>query len=265
MAPHLSGRVLAGWHVRNPNLRWPVTLPDSIREQPVVSVARRAKYLLINLPAGALIVHLGMSGSLRIADPNAAPGKHDHVDLLFTPDTVLRYNDPRRFGSIHWQRNPVMEHPLLRALGPEPLGLEFDGAYLKRQARGRRVGVKNFIMDAHVVVGVGNIYANEALFLSGLRPTARAGRVTRAGYERLAIAIRRVLGNAIAMGGTTLRDFVNSDGNPGYFQQSLYVYGRAGQPCRLCATPLKGIRTGQRASVFCPTCQAAGNFGGRDV
>jgi formamidopyrimidine-DNA glycosylase len=243
--------------VRNAELRWPVRLPAELAGQTIRQVGRRAKYLLVHLDTGALILHLGMSGSLRVLPRSAPVLKHDHVDLELDDGRVLRLNDPRRFGSLHWQADPVDSHWLLSALGPEPLGPSFSGAYLKAAARHRKVAVKNFIMDARVVVGVGNIYASEALFMAGIRPSTRAGRVTLVRYQRLAEAIRAVLEGAIAMGGTTLRDFVNQDGQPGYFRQSLYVYGRQGQPCKVCGTLLKGARIGQRASVFCPKCQPA--------
>jgi formamidopyrimidine-DNA glycosylase len=252
---HLVGRRLEGWTIRNAALRWPVRIPDSLQGQRVHGVGRRAKYLLIRFDTGALILHLGMSGSLRVLPSDTPLLKHDHVDLLLDDGRVLRFNDPRRFGSIHWQPEPVMEHWLLRALGPEPISDAFSGAYLKTASRLRKVAVKNFLMDSHVVVGVGNIYANEALFMAGIRPSLRANRVTLASYEHLAHAVRKVLQRAIVMGGTTLRDFVNQDGEPGYFKQSLYVYGRGGQPCKICETPLKAIRIGQRATVFCPKCQ----------
>jgi formamidopyrimidine-DNA glycosylase len=247
-----------------------VEIPERARGGRVRRVARRAKYLLLELEQGplnqgALIIHLGMSGSLRVlSSPWDSPGKHDHVDFLFDANKLLRLNDPRRFGSVHWQPNPVMEHWLLAPLGPEPLSDAFTGPYLKARARNRRVAVKNLIMDSHVVVGVGNIYANEALFLAGLRPTLRASRITHSGYQRLVAAIAQVLTQAIQMGGTTLRDFVNQDGNPGYFKQSLNVYGRLGEPCRFCGATLRGLRTGQRATVFCPKCQSAQGFSGRD-
>lgn len=230
----------------------------------MAAVGRRGKYLLLEfVGGGALIIHLGMSGSLRVSSlPGDPPRKHDHVDLIFGEE-MLRLNDPRRFGSIHWQSEPVQEHWLLAALGPEPLSDDFTGPYLKARARGRRVAVKNLIMDSRVVVGVGNIYANEALFLAGLRPTLRASRITHLGYARLVAAIKRVLAQAIDMGGTTLRDFVNQDGNPGYFKQSLNVYGRPGEPCRVCGTPLRDRRTAARATVFCPKCQSAQGFSGR--
>jgi formamidopyrimidine-DNA glycosylase len=263
IAPHLLGRRLVGWRVRNGALRWPVRLPRRLRGQTVVEVGRRAKYLLIGVPAGTLIIHLGMSGSLRVLPAGTLPRKHDHVDFEFDSGMVLRFNDPRRFGSIHFQRAEAGLHPLLRQLGVEPLSDEFTGAWLKRAACGRRLPVKSLLMDAKVVVGVGNIYANEALFLAGIRPTTAAGRVTLAGYERLAAAVRQVLAGAIAMGGTTLRDFVNQDGQPGYFRQSLYVYGREGLPCKCCGAVLRGVRIGQRATVFCRNCQRAQGKGGR--
>ncbi|MEQ8484765.1 MAG: bifunctional DNA-formamidopyrimidine glycosylase/DNA-(apurinic or apyrimidinic site) lyase [Pseudomonadales bacterium] len=257
IAPHLVGRRLTGWQVRNAALRWPVVLPELLRGQPVIDVGRRAKYLLIGLPAGALIVHLGMSGSLRVLPAGTPPLKHDHVDLEFDSGSLLRFNDPRRFGSIHYQPAAAPAHRLLAHLGIEPLSDAFTGVWLKQAARRRRLPVKSLLMDARVVVGVGNIYANEALFLAGIRPTQAAHRVTLAAYERLAEAVRQVLGAAIEMGGTTLRDFVNQDGQPGYFRQSLYVYGRDGLPCKRCGTTLKGLRIGQRATVFCPNCQRA--------
>lgn len=259
--PHLTGRRIVGWQVRNRQLRWPVALPAELRGQAVTGVERRAKYLLISLETGSLILHLGMSGSLRVLGAGTPPLKHDHVDLELDSGLVLRLNDPRRFGSLHWQPADAEEpHWLLARLGVEPLCEAFCGAYLKRAARGRRVCVKHLLMDGRVVVGVGNIYANEALFMARIRPTLRAARVTLSSYDRLAAAVKTVLGQAIDMGGTTLRDFVNQDGQPGYFRQSLYVYGREGQPCKVCGTPLRGLRLAQRASVFCPKCQRSQGF-----
>ncbi len=260
LSPLIEGVRLERIVVRDPRLRWPVQLPASLRDVELRSLGRRAKYLLFNMDHGALIVHLGMSGSLRIVNQHTPLKTHDHVDLVFAGDRVVRYHDPRRFGSIHWQANPVDQHWLLQKLGPEPLGDEFDGAYLKRLARGRRVAVKNFIMDAHVVVGVGNIYAAESLFRAGIRPTVAAHRVTLTAYESLARAIRFVLQRSIHVGGTTLRDFVDHDGNPGYFKQLLNVYGRDGQPCRVCGTTLRLTRLGQRSTVFCPKCQRFQGF-----
>jgi formamidopyrimidine-DNA glycosylase len=232
-------------------------LPESLRGQQVRGVRRRAKYLLIELDQGALIVHLGMSGSLRILPPDAPLLRHDHFDLLLDSGRVLRFNDPRRFGSLHWRPTAAGEHWLLAALGVEPLTPAFDGHYLKAAARGRKLAIKNLLMDGRVVVGVGNIYANEALFMARIRPTRQAGRVTLVQCEALVGAVKQVLGAAIEMGGTTLRDFVNQDGQPGYFSQSLWVYGREGELCKVCGTPLVGTRVGQRATVYCPVCQPA--------
>jgi formamidopyrimidine-DNA glycosylase len=260
IAPHLVGHRITAAVVRNPALRWPVVLPPTLQGQSVLAVERRAKYLLIRLETGHLILHLGMSGSLRVLPVTAAVRKHDHLDFVLDSGQLLRFNDPRRFGSVHWQADADGEHWLLTRLGVEPLSAAFTGGYLKRAARGRRVAVKNLLMDGRVVVGVGNIYANEALFMAGIRPSLRASRVTRASYDRLAEAVRAVLAAAIAMGGTTLRDFVGHDGNPGYFRQSLCVYGREGLPCRVCGSLLEGLRLGQRATVFCPKCQRAQSF-----
>jgi formamidopyrimidine-DNA glycosylase len=260
---HLVGRRVSGWCVRNAALRWPVDLPTELAGQRVARVERRAKYLLIRLETGSLILHLGMSGSLRVLPLGTPPLKHDHLDLELDSDRLLRLNDPRRFGSVHWHPAGAPEHWLLSSLGVEPLSDAFSGAYLKRSARRRQVHVKNFLMDGRVVVGVGNIYANEALFLAGIRPTVRAARVTLAGYQSLAEAVKSVLAQAIDLGGTTLRDFVNEDGQPGYFRQSLLVYGREGQPCRICGSVLTGLRVGQRATVFCRKCQRAQGFARR--
>ena len=254
--PHCQGKRVKLMLVRDARLRWPVEpdLPTRVWDQQIEAVERRAKYLLIRFASGSLMVHLGMSGSLRVITDDAPPMAHDHIDLLLDDDTRLRFNDPRRFGSFHWVE-PGDAHPLLDHLGPEPLSEAFDGALLYRRSRGRKGPVKNFIMDGKVVVGVCNIYANEALFLAGIRPDRAAGRVSLARYEALAGHIKQVLTNAITQGGTTLRDFVGSDGKPGYFAQQLYVYGRQGQPCKVCKRPLKEIRLGQRTSTFCMACQ----------
>jgi formamidopyrimidine-DNA glycosylase len=218
-----------------------------------LSVSRRAKYLLLETERGIVMVHLGMSGSLRIMPADTPPLFHDHIDVILDDGRCLRYHDPRRFGSFHWLE--AQQHPLLDHLGPEPLSETFSGAYLYERSRGRRIPVKQFIMDGKVVVGVGNIYANEALFMAGIHPARAAGRVAKTRYEHLAIAIKQVLGDAIEQGGTTLRDFVGGDGSPGYFAQQLRVYGRRGQPCRHCLTALKEIRQGGRTTVMCPQCQ----------
>lgn len=254
IAPAILERRVTGWTVRDPRLRWPVVLPRNLRGQRVARVFRRAKYLVLQTDTGALIIHLGMSGSLRIVRTGAPAGPHDHIDLEFEGQ-ALRLTDPRRFGSVHFHEGDWREHWLLKNLGVEPLTPEFDGEFLHRAARGRRVAVKQFLMDAHVVVGVGNIYANEALFRAGIRPRVAAGRISRARYDALATAVRDVLDAAIADGGTTLRDFVDGSGKPGYFGRYLKVYGRDGAPCFDCGTSLKGLRTGQRATVYCPNCQ----------
>jgi formamidopyrimidine-DNA glycosylase len=254
--PHCLGRVVMRLEVRDARLRWPVpdSLASALTGQAIIAVERRGKYLLFRTADGCLLVHLGMSGSLRVASPDAPPGKHDHIDLILEGGSCLRYHDPRRFGCFLWQPRGE-DHVLLRSLGPEPLSGEFDGQLLYRRSRGRKGPVKNFIMDGKVVVGVGNIYANEALFLSGIHPNRAAGRISKARYALLAGLIKQVLTSAIDQGGTTLRDFVGGDGKPGYFAQRLYVYGRAGQPCKTCETPLRELRLGQRSSVYCVTCQ----------
>jgi formamidopyrimidine-DNA glycosylase len=256
IAVHACGARIRDLRVREPRLRWPVApdLPLQLRGRSIEALERRAKYLLFDVGAGRLMVHLGMSGSLRVL-PAATPLRpHDHIDIVLEGDICLRYNDPRRFGSFHWLPAGG-SHPLLEGLGPEPLGDAFDGAWLYRLSRGRRCAVKSFIMDGRVVVGVGNIYAAESLFLAGIAPLRRAGRVSAARYDLLAMRIREVLSAAIAEGGTTLRDFVGGDGRPGYFAQQLWVYGRGGEPCRRCGAPLRERRIGQRASVYCVACQ----------
>ena len=256
IAPHVLGKRVKAVIVRQPRLRWPV--PDALHAcegRKLQSVERRGKYLLLGFSNGTLIIHLGMSGSLRITALNEPPLFHDHVDLLFGDGTCLRYCDPRRFGAWLWTEEEVTRHPLLASLGPESLTDAFDVAYLVAQAQGRKTAVKSFLMDSHIVVGVGNIYANEALFMAGIHPTRQAGRVSLPRYQKLVVAVKAVLGDAITMGGTTLRDFVGGDGKPGYFQQTLRVYGRGGQPCRTCQRPLDEIRLGQRTTVFCKTCQ----------
>ncbi len=256
VAPLVEGKRILELTVREGRLRWPVpeNLAECLRGQLVESVERRAKYLLFNTVRGTLLVHLGMSGSLRIISDGSAPQKHDHIDIFLQGGKILRYRDPRRFGCFLW-REPGQEHKLLSHLGPEPLSESFDSVHLFRHSRGRKGPVKNFIMDQKVVVGVGNIYANEALFGAGIRPDRPAGRISAARYQQLTNQIKRVLTSAIAQGGTTLKDFVNTDGTPGYFAQKLHVYGREGQPCSDCGRPLRGMQLGQRASVYCVACQ----------
>jgi formamidopyrimidine-DNA glycosylase len=256
LAPHLEGRRVTSVLLRRPDLRWPI--PDAVRErlpgQRIQAVRRRAKYLLADTDAGSALLHLGMSGMLRVLPPDTPVGPHDHVDIGLDSGRVLRFTDPRRFGSLLWQP-PGEVHPLLAGLGPEPLDPAFDGAHLARLAQGRRAPVKTFLMDQAVVVGVGNIYAAEALFQAGIDPRRAAGRVSDARFEALAAAVKAILAHAITRGGTTLRDFLNPDGAPGYFEQELWVYGRAGEPCKRCGRTLKGAVIGQRASTWCPACQ----------
>lgn len=257
ITPHILGQTVSQVLVRESRLRWPVPpdLPQRLTGLVIERVERRAKYLLLGTPRGHLLIHLGMSGNLRVLTAPAPPGKHDHVDICFESGSLLRYQDPRRFGTLLWLEGDPLDHPLLRHLGPEPLTEDFSGDYLYERSRGRATPVKNFIMDNRTVVGVGNIYANESLFLSGLHPQRAAGRISLARYQLLARHIQEVLARAIDQGGTTLRDFVGGDGKPGYFQQSLLVYGRAGLPCPHCGTALRELRLGQRSSVFCPQCQ----------
>lgn len=256
LSPHCTGRQVADVLVRDGRLRWPVlpALPAVLRGQRIQGLERRAKYLLFQLDQGILMVHLGMSGSLRVLLSDEAPGRHDHIDIVLDTGVRLRYNDPRRFGSFLWFEHGAALAPLAK-LGPEPLSEDFDGEHLYRLSRGRKMAVKPFIMDGATVVGVGNIYASEALYLAGIRPGCAATRVSRPRYQRLAEHIKQVLTSAINQGGTTLRDFVGGDGKPGYFAQQLYVYGRAGQPCKACGLPLRGKVIGQRASVYCVACQ----------
>jgi formamidopyrimidine-DNA glycosylase len=257
IAPHLTGRIIEGLIVRDHRLRWPIPEDTGARVagQRILHLRRRGKYLLLALEQGSLMLHLGMSGSLRVLPSATTAGAHDHVDLRLDDGRCLRFRDPRRFGMLQWVADPVEAHPLLRDLGPEPLEPGFSGALLYQQSRRRRAPVKTFIMDSHVVVGVGNIYANESLHLARIHPRRPAGRISLVRYEALAGAIRQVLADAIAKGGTSLRDFVQEDGHPGYFAQSLRVYGREGEPCFGCGERVRHRRIGQRSSFFCVRCQ----------
>jgi len=243
-------------NVRDRRLRWPVArgIERKLEGQSVKSVGRRAKYLLINTSNGTAIMHLGMTGSVFIVDHGTPAGIHDHIDIDLDSGKVLRFRDPRRFGSFFWSRTPL-EHALLEELGPEPLGDNFDGEYLWCRSRGRKVSVKQFIMNAQVVVGVGNIYASESLFLAGINPKRAAGRIARHRYDALADSIRDILTRAIKAGGTTLRDFYGGDGEPGYFRQQLEVYDREGEYCRCCNTVIKAFVQGQRSTYYCKSCQ----------
>lgn len=255
--PHILGKTLTGAVVRDRRLRWPVSprLNQLLAGKTVQSFQRRGKYLLLGLSSGSVIIHLGMSGSLRILNCKTSPQKHDHVDIVFQNGQCLRLRDPRRFGTVLYTRQNPLKHKLLADLGPEPLGRHFSGDYLFRQSRGKKVAVKLFIMNSKIVVGVGNIYANEALFRAGIHPKRSAGRLSDERCARLTRAIKTVLQAAIKAGGTTLRDFTAEDGRPGYFQQQLHVYGKAGQPCSRCGTLIKRITLGQRATYYCPRCQ----------
>lgn len=243
--------------VRNRRLRWPVPrgLAHALQGNTVDTVERRAKYLVFHTATGAMLLHLGMSGSLRVVPAAQAPDKHDHLDFVLQNGKALRFRDPRRFGSVHWTKDDPLRHPLLRHLGPEPLGRDFTGAYLSQRATGRRQSIKTFIMDSRIVAGVGNIYASEALFRARIHPRRAAGRISRARYDGLARAIRSVLRAAIRKGGTTLRDFMHGDGEPGYFRMRLEVYDRAGEPCRRCGGAIRTMRSGQRSTFYCPRCQ----------
>lgn len=256
IAPHLEGHRVTRLIVRDARLRWPIPedLAIQIEDQTFTAIRRRAKYLLMDIGGGTLISHLGMSGNLRLVAANTPALKHEHVDIELDSGLALRYTDPRRFGAMLWQRAGEV-HPLLARLGPEPLSPEFDGERLYNLSRKRSIAVKPFIMENAVVVGVGNIYATEALFASGIDPRREAGRISRARYVELAEEIKKVLARAIDSGGTTLRDFIGGDGKPGYFQQELFAYGRAGQLCKVCGTTLSECRLGQRSSVFCRRCQ----------
>jgi len=242
--------------VRERRMRWPV--PDEIEArlsgQTAASLTRRGKYILIGTDNGTALLHLGMSGSLRIVDPDAPPEKHDHIDIVLA-DKIIRFNDPRRFGSLLWTENDPLQHELLAKLGPEPLSDDFNTSYLFNASRGRNVSIKQFIMNSEVVVGVGNIYASESLFRAGINPKKAAGKLSKARYEKLVAAIKEVLAEAIQQGGTTLRDFHGADGKPGYFRIKLKVYDRAGEPCEVCGTPVRQFVQGQRATYYCPACQ----------
>jgi len=261
IAPHLIGRRVAAVTLRRADLRWPI--PREITEllpgQRIDEVERRAKYLLLHTHAGSALMHLGMTGVLRVLPPDVPPGIHDHVDISLEPlqgerARILRFTDPRRFGCLLWQA-PGTTHELLVELGPEPLTDAFDGDLLWHRSRRRKAAVKLFLMDNAIVVGVGNIYASEALFAAGIDPRRPAGTVSRARYQRLAGEVKRILAWAIERGGTTLRDFLNPDGAPGYFFRELFVYGRAGEPCKVCGTAIRQQVIGQRSTFWCPRCQ----------
>jgi formamidopyrimidine-DNA glycosylase len=257
IAPHVERQKVTAVRIYDRRLRWPVPLdlPRRLVGRVIDRVDRRSKYLLFRLGPGTLIVHLGMTGSLRVYRDSPPKRIHDHVDLAFANGVVLRYHDPRRFGAMLWSPHSADAHPLLASLGPEPFALEFDADYLYGATRNRRAPIKLALMDSHVVVGVGNIYANESLFRAGIHPARAANRVSRVRLGRLVDAVRETLTDAIAKGGSTLRDYVDSSGKQGYFQLEYYVYGRAGEPCRVCGASIRARRVGGRATCFCPLCQ----------
>ena len=257
--PYVLGSELTAVVVRNTSLRWPVPVDEleSLLSLRVQACSRRAKYILLTFTdQRSLMLHLGMSGSIRVLPTNTPATKHDHIDLVFANTHIVRFNDPRRFGSCLVLTPPFNSHPLLNRLGPEPLTQEFDGDYLFARSRNKKTAIKTFIMDGSVVVGVGNIYASEALFMAGVRPTLAAGRLSKARYVALAECIKKVLAQAIKAGGTTLNDFSQADGKPGYFSQELFVYGRLGEPCITCGTAISAKVIGQRNSYFCTQCQS---------
>jgi len=254
--PYIDQQIISQIIVRQAGLRWPV--PNEIHQmegQRVDSVTRRAKYILLETNAGTALWHLGMSGSLRVVDADSDPEKHDHIDIILQNGKAIRMRDPRRFGALLFTRQNPLKHKLIRKLGPEPLSDEFNADYLFHISRGRKMAIKQFIMNGHVVVGVGNIYACESLFKAGISPKWQAGKVSKARYEKLVTEIKKVLAKAIEQGGTTLRDFVQAEGKPGYFAQQLNVYGRADENCFECGSPIKQITQGQRSTFYCSKCQ----------
>lgn len=255
--PWLAGKRIEGVVVRSRRLRWPIPrrLSRLLPGRRIESLERRAKYLLLHVEGGTVIMHLGMSGSMRIARTTDRPGPYDHFELVLTEQRCLRFRDPRRFGCVLWSAGPADQHPLLAGLGPEPLGPQFSGEYLHEVSRGRRVAIKSLLMNSKIVVGVGNIYASESLYDSRIHPQRAAGRIARHRYDQLALTVRDVLRRAIRAGGTTLRDFRSADGRPGYFHLSLNVYGRDGQPCAECGTPIRRTVIAQRSTYYCPHCQ----------
>jgi formamidopyrimidine-DNA glycosylase len=257
LEPWLLNQRIRSAVLRHRGMRWPVRadLPRLLAGQSIRSVGRRSKYLLIDCESGWLILHLGMSGSLRMVPARQAPGKHDHFDLVLENGQALRLTDPRRFGAVIWEPGEPARHKLLQDLGPEPFDAAFDAKWLQARTSGRSAAIKNVLMDSHVVCGVGNIYANESLFRAGIHPSRAAGRIALPRYVRLVQAVRETLSDAIAAGGSTLRDFVQADGSPGYFQQQYFVYGRQGEPCQRCGATIKSVRIGQRSAFYCPRCQ----------
>lgn len=262
IAPFITDQLIAKIVIRNHQLRWPIDaeLTNKLPKQSIQQVTRRGKYLLLHCTKGVLIIHLGMSGSLRILQKPTVVNKHDHVDIILQNDCCLRFTDPRRFGCVLWTEENPSTHRLLKNLGLEPLTAEFTGDYLFQRAKGLKVNAKSFIMDGKIVVGVGNIYANEALFQAKIHPEVAVKNISKQRFQLLVAAIKKILSAAIKQGGTTLRDFTASDGKPGYFKQQLQVYGRGGLACVCCKATLQEIRLGQRSTVFCPRCQISSAY-----
>jgi formamidopyrimidine-DNA glycosylase len=256
LAPHIVGKTIKQVILRRDSLRWPIPfdIVEQLPGQKILGIERRAKYLLMHTKAGSALWHLGMSGSMRVLNADAVVGKHDHVDIVLSGKKIIRYTDPRRFGCLLWQA-PNETHPLLLKLGPEPLTDRFSGDYLFAKSRNKHVAVKSFLMDQAIVVGVGNIYAAESLFRAGISPLREAGSISKTRYEKLAQAAKQILAYAIERGGTTLRDFINPDSEPGYFEQELDVYGREGLPCKQCGRALRDSRLNNRAGAWCGFCQ----------
>jgi len=254
--PHILNQKVTDVVIRQKKLRWPIptTLKKQLIDQTILQVERRGKYILLRTHAGTVILHLGMSGSLRILDKQTPAEKHDHFDIVFN-NTVLRLRDPRRFGAVLWTKTNPLKHKLICNLGPEPLSDAFDANYLYNASRKRKVAIKILLMNSQIVVGVGNIYANESLFSAGISPKCSAHKISLVRYQRLVICVKDILERSIAQGGTTLKDFTQHDGKPGYFQQTLLVYGRTDQPCTLCNKPITQIKQGQRSTFYCTHCQ----------
>ncbi len=257
IVPHLHNKTITGITIRQHKLRWPIprNLPKLAQGQKIRGVCRRAKYIYLKLDNGSIIIHLGMSGSLRICTSKTAPEKHDHIDIAVSNKKILRLRDPRKFGCVLWTADDIDQHKLIKSLGPEPLDDAFTAEYLHSKAKKRSCSIKSFIMNSHIVVGVGNIYASESLFKAGINPKLKAGNISLFRLEKLVAAIKLTLRESIEQGGTTLKDFTSEDGQPGYFAQKLQVYGRAGEPCLLCGQPIKQITQQARSTYYCPKCQ----------
>jgi formamidopyrimidine-DNA glycosylase len=257
ITPHIKGQIVSKVIIRHPKLRWPIPpeLPQLIEQHTLQSLSRRAKYLLLHFASGTLLIHLGMSGSLRIITADTEPAKHDHFEIIFSHRQGIRLTDPRRFGAVLWLGKTPYTHPLLNKLGPEPLSNSFSANYLYQTSRKRKVSIKQFLINQNIVTGIGNIYCTEALFYAGINPTRAAGQISANEYHHLVLEIKKTLTLAINQGGTSLRDFVGSDGKPGYFKQQLSAYGRKGLPCIYCKQLLIEIKQSGRTTIYCSTCQ----------